>query len=191
MQVFKGTDKLPSWKKPVVAIGAFDGVHLGHVRILRFLCEQATKVGGTSVVLTFDPHPRMVLRHDSGFFTINSLEKNLELMENQGVDAVVVLPFSIEFSKLTYQQFVQEFIIDTLHAHTIVMGPNHAFGHHREGHHDNIKTLCCDNGLQVVDIPEEMWHDAGVHSAVIREHIRRQDWETVDAMLGYEYGPKT
>ncbi len=187
MQVFKGTDNLPCWEKPVVAVGAFDGVHLGHVRILRFLCEQASQVGGTSVVLTFDPHPRTVLRYDSGFFTINSLEKNLELIEKQGVDVVVVLPFSIEFSKMSYQQFVQDFIIDTLHAHTIVMGPNHAFGHHREGHHDNIKALCCDNGLQVVDIPEEMWHDAGVHSAVIREHIRRQDWETVNAMLGYNY----
>lgn len=191
MQVFKGTDNLPSWEKPVVAVGAFDGVHLGHVRILRFLCEQASQVGGTSVVLTFDPHPRTVLRHDSDFFTINSLERNLELIEKQGVDVVLVLPFSIEFSKLSYQQFVQDFIIDTLHAHTIVMGPNHAFGHHREGHHDNIKALCTNNGLQVVDIPEEMWHDAGVHSAVIRDHIRRQDWETVNAMLGYEYRPKT
>jgi len=187
MQIFKGTDHLPEWKSPVVAVGAFDGVHLGHVRILQFLREQAARVGGTSVVMTFSPHPRTVLHPESGFFTINSLERNLDLIEKQGIDAVVVLPFTLEFSKMTYQEFIRDVIMGQLQAHTLVMGPNHAFGHHREGHHDNIKEYCRDHQLQVVDIPEEMWHSAGVHSAVIREHILQKDWETVDAMLGYPY----
>ncbi len=187
MQIYKGIENLPDWKNPVVAVGAFDGVHLGHVRILRFLCEQAARVGGTSVVLTFDPHPRTVLHPESSFFTINSLDKNLKLIEKQGVDATIVLPFTLAFSQMTYQQFIQEVIMETLHAHTLVMGPNHAFGRHREGHHDNIKEYCHEQSLQVVDIPEEMWHSAGVHSAVIREHILKKDWETVDAMLGYSY----
>ena len=187
MQIYKGIENLPSWENPVVAVGAFDGVHLGHVRILRFLCEQAEQVGGTSVVLTFDPHPRTVLHHDSSFFTINSLEENLKLIDKQGVGVTVVLPFTLDFSQMTYQQFIQEVIMGTLHAHTLVMGPNHAFGYHREGHHDNIKEYCREHSLHVVDIPEEMWHSAGVHSAVIREHILKKDWETVNAMLGYEY----
>lgn len=191
MFVYNGIENLPRFKNPVVAVGAFDGVHLGHVRILRFLCEQAERIGGTSVVLTFDPHPRTVLHSDSSFFTINSLNENLKLIERQCVDATVVLPFSLEFSQMTYQQFIQEVIMGTLHAHTLVMGPNHAFGRHREGHHDNIKKYCREHNLQVVDIPEEMWHFAGVHSAVIREHILKQDWETVDAMLGYEYRRRT
>ena len=171
----------------MVAVGAFDGVHLGHVRILQFLCEQAAKVGGTSVVMTFSPHPRTVLHPDTDFFTINPVEKNLELIEKQGIDAVVVLPFTLDFSRITYQQFIENVIMGTLHAHTLVMGPNHAFGHRREGNHDNIRDFCRQHDLQVVDIPEEMWHSAGVHSAVIRDHIRRKDWETVDAMLGYHY----
>ena len=187
MFVLKGIENLPRFKNPVVAVGAFDGVHLGHVRILRFLCEQALRVDGTSVVLTFDPHPRTVLHPDSSFFTINSLDENLGLIEKQGVDAAVVLTFSLEFSRKNYKQFIQEVIMGTLHTHTLVMGPNHAFGHHREGHHDNIKDYCHEHGLQVVDIPEEMWHSAGVHSAVIRDHILQKDWETVDAMLGYHY----
>ena len=187
MLVFRGTDNLPEWKSPVVAVGSFDGVHLGHVRILRFLREQAERVGGTSVVLTFDPHPRAVLHPHSGFFAINSLEENLRLIGKQGVDVAVVQPFTLEFSKKSYRQFIQEVILDTLHAHTLVMGPNHAFGHRREGHHDNIKEYCRERGLEVVEIPEEMWHSAGVHSAVIRDHIRQRDWPTVNAMLGYEY----
>ena len=191
MQIFKGIDNLPNWEKPVVAVGAFDGVHLGHVRILSFLREQAAKVGGTSVVMTFDPHPRTVLHPHSDFFAINSLEDNLQLIDKQGIDVAVVQPFTVEFSQKSYQQFIQEVIMDTLHAHTLVMGPNHAFGHQREGHHDNIKEFCRDHNLQVVDIPEEMWHSAGVHSSVIREHIRQKDWETVNAMLGYEYRLKT
>ena len=187
MLIFNGTDNLPGWKSPVVAVGAFDGVHLGHIRILRFLREQAERIGGTSVVLTFDPHPRTVLQPDSDFFTINSLEQNLQLIGQQGIDATVVLPFTEALSRMSYQQFIQNVIMGTLHAHTLVMGPNHAFGHRREGHHDNIKEYCKDHNLQVVDIPEEMWHSAGVHSALIRDHIRQKDWETVNAMLGYEY----
>jgi riboflavin kinase/FMN adenylyltransferase len=187
MLVFRGTDNLPEWKSPVVAVGSFDGVHLGHVRILRFLREQAERVGGTSVVLTFDPHPRTVLHPACDFFTINTLEKNLQLIERQDIDATIIQPFTVDFSKKTYRQFIQEVIVGTLHAHTLVMGPNHAFGHQREGHHDNIKEYCRENGLEVVEIPEEMWHSAGVHSAVIRDHIRQKDWETVDAMLGYDY----
>lgn len=187
MQIFNGTDNLPGFENPVVAVGAFDGVHLGHVRILRFLCEQAEQVGGTSVVLTFNPHPRTVLHPEADFFTINTLEDNLHLIEKQGVDVAIVQPFTKDFSEITYRQFICDVIMGKLCAHTLVMGPNHAFGHHREGHHDNIKAYCCDHNLQVVDIPEEMWHSAGVHSAVIRDHIRRHDWETVNAMLGYPY----
>jgi riboflavin kinase/FMN adenylyltransferase len=190
MQVFNGIDQLPVLENPVVAVGAFDGVHLGHARILQFLTQQAAQVDGTSVVITFNPHPRTVLQPDSDFFTINNLSENLRLIEQQGVDVVIVLPFTETFSKMTYQQFVEDVLMGKLHAHTLVMGPNHAFGHHREGHHDNIKAFCQDHDLQVVDIPEEMWHSAGVHSALIREHIRKKEWETVNAMLGYEYAMK-
>lgn len=187
MQVFNGIDHLPVLDNPVVAVGAFDGVHLGHARILQFLTQQAAQVRGTSVVVTFDPHPRTVLQPDSDFFTINKLSDNLELIERQGVDAVVVLPFTEAFSQMTYQQFVEEVLIGKIHAHIIVMGPNHAFGHHREGTHDNIKDFCANHGLQVVDIPEEMWHSCGVHSSAIRQHILQKDWNTVNAMLGYPY----
>ena len=190
MQVFNGTEHLPRFENPVVAVGAFDGVHLGHVRILRFLCEQAKKVNGTSMVMTFSPHPRTVLHPESSFFTINNQDDNLKLIEKQGVDVVLIQPFTMEFSQMSYQQFIEEVILGTLHAHTLVMGPNHAFGHRREGDHDNIKHYCREHELQVVDILEEMWHSAGVHSAVIREHIRQKDWETVNEMLGYNYNDK-
>ena len=191
MFVYNGIENLPRFKNPVVAVGAFDGVHLGHVRILRFLSERATQVGGVSMVLTFDPHPRSVLYPLSDFFSINSLEENLKLIEKQGIEVAIVQRFTSTFSQMTYKRFIEEVIIGSLHAHTLVMGPNHAFGYQREGHHDNIKAFCAEHGLEVVDIPEEMWHSAGVHSAVIREHILKKDWETVDAMLGYEYRRRT
>ena len=187
MLVFRGFDKLPAWESPVVAVGSFDGVHLGHVRILRFLREQAGQVGGVSVVLTFDPHPRTVLHPDPDFFPINTLDENLRLIGQQGIDAAVVQPFTEEFSQMTYRQFIQEVIVGKLRAHTLVMGPNHAFGHRREGHPDNIRACCRECDVHVVDIPEEMWRSAGIHSALIRDHIRRHDWETVKAMLGYPY----
>ena len=135
-------------------------------------------------------HPRAVLHPASDFFTINTLEENLHLIEQQGVDVTIIQPFTVDFSKKTYRQFIQEVIVGTLRAHTLVMGPNHAFGHQREGHHDNIKEYCRERKLEVVEIPEEMWHSAGVHSAVIRDRIRQRDWSTVNAMLGYPYTMK-
>ena len=187
MQVYRGLDDSILLSRPVAAVGSFDGVHLGHCQILRYLVAYAREHSMQSVVVTFDPHPRTVLHPASDFFTINTLEENLHLIEQQGIDATIIQPFTVDFSKRTYRQFIQEVIVGALHAHTLVMGPNHAFGHRRAGHHDNIKEYCRERGLEVVEIPEEMWHSAGVHSAVIRDHIRQRDWPTVNAMLGYEY----
>ena len=173
--------------RPVVAVGSFDGVHLGHCRILRYLVAYAHEHSVRSVVVTFDPHPQQLLCPESDFFVINPLERNLELIGAQGVDVAVVLPFTEEFSKLAYSQFVARYLVEGLHAGALVMGPNHAMGHNRAGNHDLLKQLCEQSGIHVVEIPELTLHEIGVHSSKIRRAIRAGDTEEAARLLGYPY----
>jgi len=189
MKLFRGLEVMPDLMNPVVAIGSFDGVHRGHCRILQQLVELARQNNGHSVVVTFDPHPREVLHPDSEFFRINSLERNLELMEAQQIDAVVVIPFSESFAQLSYAEFIESFVVRRLQARMLVMGPNHAMGHNRTGDHSAIEQLCLQYGIRTVEIPELFYHEAGVHSSVIRKCIRNNDLKTASELLGYDYQP--
>lgn len=187
MQVYRGLDDSILLSRPVAAVGSFDGVHLGHCQILRYLVAYAREHSMQSVVVTFDPHPQQLLRPGSDFFVINSLERNLELIEAQGVDATVVIPFTEEFSKLSYTEFVERYLIERLHVGALVMGPNHAMGHNRAGSHDLLKQLCGQSGIEVVEIPELMLHEIGVHSSKIRHAIREGDAQRASELLGYPY----
>ncbi len=187
MQVYYGFESVQSLCRPVAAIGSFDGVHKGHRRILHYLCDAARELSGQSVVVTFNPHPQTVLRPNSDFFQINSLEKNLHLIEEAGVDATVVIPFDVAFSQLSHVEFLEKYMIEKLQVCALVMGPNHAFGHHRAGNHNAIGQLCQQRNVQVIDIPELMIHDSGVHSARIRKLITSGDFPQVDELLGYHY----
>lgn len=187
MLTIREKSEIPEIKESVVTVGSFDGVHLGHCRILDFLKQEAARTGRVSVVVTFDPHPRRVLGRGDGFFTINPLEENLELIAARGIDIAFVQKFDTEFSKRTYQDFVKETVIDRLHARTLVMGPNHAVGHNRSGSHAKIKEFCMEHGLEVVEIPEETLNDSGVHSAEIRRLIMAGKWDEADTLLGYKY----
>ncbi|MCR4737621.1 MAG: FAD synthetase family protein [Bacteroidales bacterium] len=187
MRVIRGFDENAGLNAPVAAIGSFDGVHLGHCRVLRYLCEYAHRTGGDSVVVTFDPHPQQVLRPNSDFFNINSLDKNIDLIEKQGVDAVLIVPFTHAFSQLSYSDFIDQYMIGKLRVSALVMGPNHALGHNRAGGRAAIEDLCKERGVHVVELPEMMCHDVAVHSAKIRHLIREGRWEDVDELLGYHY----
>ena len=187
MHIYYGLNEVVELKKPVVAVGSFDGVHLGHCRILQHLHDAAQRMGGHSVVVTFDPHPQAVLHPESDFFIINSLQDNLQRIETQNIDAVVVLPFTKAFSELSYTEFLEQYIIGKLHAAMLVMGPNHAIGCHREGNRRKIEEICAAKGVLVEELPEMLVHEAAVRSANIRKLIQSEDWSRVDEMLGYHY----
>lgn len=190
MKIFKGLDNIPEFEGSVVAIGAFDGVHLGHKRILQFLREESAKINATNIIVTFDPHPKTILSNDDNFFTINTLNENLRLFEQQNIDIVIILPFTEEFSKISYQDFLNDIIINKLHAKALIMGPNHSIGHNREGNHNNLNNNTLTKKLNIIEIPEELHNNAGVHSALIRKHIKLKEWDRVDELLGYNYNHK-
>jgi len=185
MQVFRNIEDIRTVGPSVVAVGSFDGVHLGHRQILQLLTSTAREIGGSSVVVTFDPHPQIFFHPESDFFTINTLEGNLTQMERQGVDAVLVLPFTHELAQCDYQEFLKRYVIDALHAHTIVMGPHHTIGRNQEGNREAIERYCSEHGVRVLPIPEYMLNQSAVHSSAIRKAILREDWNTADELLGY------
>ena len=131
MQVFHGLDALPAFRHPAVTIGSFDGVHRGHRALIDRLLAEARRNGGESIVMTFDPHPRVALGRESGLQLLTTLGEKLELLEEAGVDAVIVVPFDRAFSALSGEEFVSRILIGRLHAETLVAGFNHRFGHDR------------------------------------------------------------
>lgn len=187
MRVYYGFEEEFNLVRPVVAVGSFDGVHKGHCRILHYLVRAAQENDVHSVVVTFDPHPQKVLRPESDFFAINSLEENLSLMAQQGVDAVLVIPFTSGFSNLSYLEFIEQYLIDRLHASAVVMGPNHTMGHNREGNHQLVTDFCKEKHLSVIELPELLMHQVGVHSSEIRQAILSNNLALAEEMLGYPY----
>ena len=138
MKVFSDYTKF-NVSNPVITIGVFDGVHKGHVEILNRLKKLAEEKNGESVVVTFWPHPRLVLKQDASIKLINNLEEKEELLEKAGVQNLVVFEFTEKFSKLTSDEFIREILINKLHVKHLIVGYNHQFGHGREGNFNLIQ----------------------------------------------------
>ena len=185
MRVFYSLDNLPEFKNPVVTVGSFDGVHLGHAKILAQMVAAARRLGGESVLVTFNPHPQTVLHPEKDFFLINSFEKNLKLLEENGVDNVVVIPFTKEFADVTYDRFMEEILIGSIGAKTIVMGPNHNFGKNGEGNFEKAAIIARNSGISIETIPEFVLSDLKVRSSQIRRYITEGEISKAGELLGH------
>jgi len=131
MRIYRGFDALPHFRHPAVTIGSFDGVHRGHRALIERLIDEARTIGGESIVLTFDPHPRGLLRQADGLRLLTSLDEKAALLEQSGIDALIVIPFDADFSSLSGAEFIERILIGCLGAETLVAGFNHHFGHDR------------------------------------------------------------
>ncbi len=185
MKIHYTLESLPHFRNPVVTVGVFDGVHLGHVKVIEQLVDYAHKKEGESILLTFDPHPQEVLHPRGDFFLINTIEERIALLSQTGIDHLIVVPFTLTFSQLTYEQFIREILIGKIKAKAIVMGPNHSFGKNREGHFDNITELCHQCDVDVVEIPEFISQDIAVRSSKIRHYIAEGDVQKAEELLGH------
>lgn len=188
MNIFKGFDTVKNISKPVLTIGTFDGVHLGHQKIIEQLNEEAEKIGGESVLFTFYPHPRMVLFPDNhGLKLIQTQSEKLQKLERIGLENVIVHPFRKEFSRLPAVQFVRDFLVNTLKVHTIIIGYDHQFGKNREGNIDLLKELGPVYGFNVVEIKAQDVDEVNVSSTKIRKALKNGDIETANAFLGSSF----
>lgn len=185
MRVFESVEDLPELVNPVVTVGSFDGVHLGHLKILEQVRKIARQTGGESVVVTFSPHPRQFFG-DADFQMIHPMEKNLSLLAEALVDNVIVLPFTKEFSQRSYAEFLTKDVILSIKAKTIVMGPNHGFGRDRAGNYEKAVEICREYGVSVEQIPEFVMEEVKIHSSEIRRFLKNGEKEQAEKLLGYK-----
>lgn len=188
MKVYRNIDEFENKQNAVVTTGTFDGVHFGHQKIITRLKEVAQQVKGETVIITFFPHPRLVLfPEDNELKLINTLEEKIELLNKAGIDHLIIIPFTKEFSRLSSLEFVQQILVDKIGTKRLVIGYDHHFGKNREGSFEHLKAYAPEYGFQVEEIPEQDINDVAVSSTKIRNAILKGDVQTVNTYLGYAF----
>ncbi len=185
MNVFQDFHSIEKIHHPVITIGTFDGVHIGHQKIINQLNEEAEKINGESVLFTFYPHPRMVLYPEShGIKLIQTQEEKMAKLEKMGLKNCIVFPFTFEFSRMTALEFVRDFLVNQLHVKKLVIGYDHQFGKNREGSLQFLKDICETYDFEVIEIPAQDIDEVNVSSTKIREAILAGNIEKANDYLG-------
>ncbi|MDA9328481.1 bifunctional riboflavin kinase/FAD synthetase [Flavobacteriaceae bacterium] len=168
-------------------MGTFDGIHIGHQKILKDLIKTAKKEGKKSVLLTFFPHPRMVLQKDNKILLLNTIEEKSGLLEKMGLDYLIIHPFSKEFSRLTALDFVRDILVNKLNTSRLIIGYDHHFGKNREGNIHQLKEYSLLYDFKVEEIPAQDIDDVSVSSTKIRTALKEGNLKTANNYLGYHY----
>ena len=174
-------------KKTIVTLGTFDGVHLGHQSILKKLLEATENGVYESVVLTFYPHPRMVLQQEYSLQLLNSIEEKTVLFEQFGIDHLIIHPFDESFSKLSAEDFVQKILVDQLHIHKIIIGHDHRFGENRTANITDLIQFGKKYNFEVEQINAEAINKIAVSSTNIRTALANGSIQLANRYLGYDY----
>lgn len=188
MQIHKNLDQLPLFRNAVVTIGTFDGVHAGHRQIIDELIREARSVNGETVIITFHPHPRKVVSSTIlGIRLINTLDEKIELLEQLGIDHVVVVPFTDAFANQSAEDYVGNFLVKRFQPHTVIIGYDHRFGKERKGDYRLLEQLAPRFNYQLKEIPKHILDEIAISSTRIREALLEGRIEIADKLLGYEF----
>ncbi|WP_271392245.1 bifunctional riboflavin kinase/FAD synthetase [Aequorivita sinensis] len=187
MKKYTSASTFKSDRHTVVTIGTFDGVHIGHSAILKRLVETAKKEDLDSVVLTFFPHPRMVLQQHSEISLLNTIDERAQLLEKTGLEHLVIHPFTHAFSRLTALEYVRDILVNGLKAKKIIIGYDHRFGRNRTANIENLKEFGLTYGFEVEEISAKELDDVTISSTKIRNALNAGDIETANSYLGYNY----
>ncbi|MGM0620155.1 MAG: bifunctional riboflavin kinase/FAD synthetase [Bacteroidota bacterium] len=175
-------------KNPVVTIGTFDGVHLGHQKVIARLKEFARKHNGESVIFTFHPHPRLVTSPNEGNLRLlTTIEEKKQLFEKSGIDHLIVYPFTKSFSELSYSSFVKNILVDKLKTRCLVVGYDHRFGKNREGSFEYLKECAKSYNFKIEKLDALLIDEAHVSSTQIRNALEDGDVELANKFLGYRF----
>ena len=189
MEVIRDIADFPKLSFPVVTSGTFDGVHVGHQKILKRVKERAKQSKGQSVVITYWPHPRLVLfPEDNDLRLLATIEERIEQLRSFGIDYLLIIPFTKEFSRLSSRNFIADVLVKALHTKVLVIGYDHRFGKNREGSFEHLKARSAQYGFEVEEIPRQDVDDVGVSSTKIRRAIESGDIPTATRYLGHAYG---
>lgn len=188
MKIYHGIEDFVPLKYAVVTSGTFDGVHVGHQKILSRLKETSLLHKGQTVVITFWPHPRLVLHpEDTSLKLLNTFEEKAALLKEHGIQHLLRIPFTKEFSQLTSKEFISKILVDTIGTKKLVIGYDHHFGKNREGSFEQLKADCPTYGFDVEEIPRQDVDHIGVSSTTIRKALEEGDIETATPLLGSPY----
>tara|TARA_R110002072_G_scaffold16048_1_gene63459 strand:- start:39721 stop:40665 length:945 start_codon:yes stop_codon:yes gene_type:complete len=185
MKVFKGFDSLEEIPNPVLTIGTFDGVHIGHQKIIEQLNEEAENIDGESVLFTFYPHPRMVLYPEShGLKLIQTQVEKVDKLRRMGLQNLIIHPFSKEFSRLSAVEFVRDYLVNRLKVKKLVIGYDHQFGKNREGTLQFLKDASETYNFDVTEIAAQEIDEVNISSTKIRKAIEEGEMELAASYLG-------
>ena len=190
MQVHRDINNLPYFKNAAITIGTFDGVHSGHLQIIQQVKREALLNKGESVIITFDPHPRMVLNrkeNQAPIRLLTTLLEKTELLAKQGIDHLVVVPFTLEFSNQSAGEYISDFLVEKFHPKTIIIGYDHRFGKNRSGDYQLLEKYQEEYNYVVKEIPEHVLNDITISSTKIRSALKEGDITTAKECLGYDY----
>ena len=188
MRIYHHISELSNLTNSIVTIGTFDGVHLGHQQIIKRLVELKKKQGGEIVLFTFAPHPRKVLfPEQSDLKLITTTQEKCELLQQFGVDHVLVYPFTKAFSQMQAQDYISDIIAKGLKTKTLVIGYDHRFGSNREGNIETLKQFASTHQFNVEEIPAQEINQLNISSTRIRKAIDEGDVKTANEFLGYSF----
>ena len=188
MQIHEGLADFPSIPNAVVTSGTFDGVHVGHQKILSRLNELAKKNKGETVLLTYWPHPRLVLYpKEHHLRLLSTFDEKVSLLRDFGIDHLIVLPFTPEFSQMSSVDFIQQILVDKIQTKCLVIGYDHKFGKNREGSFDYLQAHSEELGFAIEEISRQDIDDMGVSSSKIRIALESGDLPTATSYLGRPY----
>ena len=187
LNIYNNLSNYKPTNKSVLTLGTFDGVHLGHLRLLKKIVDDSKKERLESIVLTFFPHPRMVLQNDSELKLLNTIEEKAELLENSGIDNLIVHPFDQEFSRLSAEEFVKEILVEKLNIKKIVIGYDHRFGRNRTATIEDLIEFGKTYDFEVEQISAEEINDVTISSTKIRNSLKNGDIKQANKFLGYNY----
>ena len=187
MKVFHGIENYSYSTKSILTIGTFDGVHIGHQKIIRSLVSQAREKNLQANLLTFFPHPRMILQKETSIKLIDTQKEKERILENFGIDNLIVHPFSKEFSRLTATEFTRDLLVDQLGISSLYIGYDHRFGKNREATVEDLIEFGRMYDFEVITIPAQDVSSITVSSTKIRDAIKNSEFEKVKNFLGRPY----
>lgn len=187
MKIFHSINEFHSDKKTIVTIGTFDGVHLGHAAILKKLTQNTQNETFESTVLTFFPHPRMVLQGKSDLKLLNTINEKIELLEKIGIDNLIIHPFDEKFAELNADAFVSKILVDHLRVQKIIIGYDHRFGKNRTANINDLISFGAQYGFEVEQISAQEIDEISISSTKIRTALEEGDIQLANEYLGYSY----
>jgi len=187
LKIYNSINSFQSTKKTIITIGTFDGVHIGHQKIVEKLIENAKNRNAESAILTFFPHPRMVLQDQTEIRLLNTIDERTSLLEKKGLDNLIIHPFDKAFSRLTAEEFVKDILVDQLNIEKIVIGYDHRFGRNRTANIDDLIEFGEKYNFEVEQISAQEIQEASVSSTKIRTALEEGNIALANQYLGYSY----